>query len=101
MQGWSVDGRVANASQVPRALPGRAVLGFADVHMQGTAWRSLSVLGYQRVIQGAQPQATRQRRATEAALRSIAPPIAMHTRAACAALRPLGGTRRRWRLFGF
>lgn len=89
VQGWSADGRVAYASQVPRALPGRAVLGFADVHVQGTAWRSFSVLGYQRVIQGAQPQATRQRRATEAALRSIAPLLLLALRRGAAAPRQL------------
>lgn len=73
VQVWSADGRTVFASRVPRALPSRAALGFANVQVQGTAWRTFSVLGYQRVIQVAQPQATRQRRATEAALRSIAP----------------------------
>ena len=53
--------------------PARAVLGFGDVQVQGTAWRTFSVLGYQRVIQVAQPRATRERRATAAALRSITP----------------------------
>lgn len=73
VQVWSADGRTVYASKVPRALPGRAVLGFADVQVQGMAWRTFSVLGHQRVIQVAQPQATRRGRATEAALRSITP----------------------------
>jgi two-component system OmpR family sensor kinase/two-component system sensor histidine kinase QseC len=73
VQVWSEDGRTVYASRVPRALPSRTVLGFADVQVQSAAWRTFSVLGYQRVIQVAQPQATRERRATKAALRSITP----------------------------
>ncbi len=73
VQVWTEDGRTVYASREPQALPTRAVLGFADVQVQGTAWRTFSVLGRQRVIQVAQPQATREVRATEAALRSIAP----------------------------
>jgi len=73
VQVWSEDGRTVYASRVPRALPSRTVLGFADVRVQDTAWRTYSVLGYRRVIQVAQPQATRERRATEAAVRSITP----------------------------
>ncbi len=73
VQIWSEDGRTVYASRVPSALPGRAVLGFADVVVQGTAWRTFSVPGRSRVIQVAQPQAVRERQAAAAALRSVVP----------------------------
>lgn len=73
VQVWSEDGRTVYASQVPAALPGHAMLGFADVQVAGIAWRTFSVVGRQRVIQVAQPQATRERQAAAAALRSVIP----------------------------
>lgn len=73
VQVWSEDGRTVYASQVPAVLPGRAMLGFADVQVAGNAWRTFSVVGRQRVIQVAQPQATRERQAAAAALRSVIP----------------------------
>lgn len=73
VQIWSEDGRAVFASQVPRTLPGRAILGFADVQVEETAWRTFSVVGRSLVIQVAQPQATRERLAAEAALRSVLP----------------------------
>lgn len=96
VQVWSKDGRVIYASQVPLSLPDRAALGFADTQAHGVAWRSFSVLAYQHIIQVAQPQATRQRWAAQAALRSITPLLLLAPLLACAvavavtlSLRPL------------
>ncbi len=60
VQVWSEDGRAVYASQVPQALPERAVLGYADVDVQGERWRTFSVAGPARVIQVAQPRAVRE-----------------------------------------
>lgn len=73
VQVWSEDGRAVYASRVPRALPGRAVLGFADVVVDGTAWRTFSLPGPAVVIQVAQPRQTREGLAAAAALRSVTP----------------------------
>jgi signal transduction histidine kinase len=73
VQIWSADGRTVYSSRVPGALPSRAVPGFADVEVQGTAWRTFSVTTRSRVIQVAQPRAVRERQAAAAALRSVVP----------------------------
>lgn len=73
VQIWTVDGRSIYASRAHSALPARALLGLADVTVQGQAWRTFSVATRERVIQVAQPRQIRQRLAADAALRSVAP----------------------------
>ena len=73
VQIWSVDGRAIYASRAHSALPSRAVLGLADVAVQGQIWRSFSVATPSRVIQVAQPRQIRQRLAADAALHSVMP----------------------------
>ena len=73
VQIWSVDGRTIYASRAHSVLPSRAVLGLADVAAGGQVWRTFSVATPSRVIQVAQPLATRQRLAADAALRSVRP----------------------------
>jgi two-component system OmpR family sensor kinase/two-component system sensor histidine kinase QseC len=73
IQVWTIDGRAVWASRTPVALPGRAPPGFADQRVGAETWRSFSVVTRQRIIQVAQPLPVRQRLATAAALRSIAP----------------------------
>jgi two-component system OmpR family sensor kinase/two-component system sensor histidine kinase QseC len=73
VQIWTVDGRAIYASRPHAALPARAVLGFADVAVDGQTWRTFSVAAHDRVIQVAQPQQIRQRLAAGAALRSVLP----------------------------
>jgi two-component system OmpR family sensor kinase/two-component system sensor histidine kinase QseC len=77
VQVWSVDGRTVYASRLHPALPSHAVLGYADVVVQGQAWRTFGVATRERVIQVAQPQQIRQRLAAEAALRSVVPLLAL------------------------
>jgi len=77
VQIWTVDGRVIYASRAHSELPARAVLGFADVAVQGRTWRTFSVATPQRVIQVAQPAQIRQRLAAEAALHSVLPLLAV------------------------
>ena len=73
IQIWSADGRTIYASREFSALPTRAVLGLADVRVQGQVWRTYSVARRNRVIQVAQPAAIRQRLAADAALRGVRP----------------------------
>jgi two-component system OmpR family sensor kinase/two-component system sensor histidine kinase QseC len=73
VQIWTVDGRSIYASRAHSALPARALLGLADVTVEGQAWRTFSVATRSRVIQVAQPRQIRQRLAAGAALRSVAP----------------------------
>ncbi len=77
VQIWTVDGRAIYASRAHSELPARAVLGFADVAVQGKTWRTFSVATPDRVIQVAQPAQIRQRLAAEAALRSVLPLLAV------------------------
>jgi len=77
VQIWTVDGRAIYASRAHSELPARAVLGFADVAVQGRTWRTFSVATPDRVIQVAQPAQIRQRLAAEAALRSVLPLLAV------------------------
>jgi len=73
VQIWTADGRAIYATSRYRALPSRAVLGFADVEVQGVLWRTYSVATRERVIQVAQPSAARRQLAARAALRSVTP----------------------------
>ena len=73
VQIWTVDGRSIYASRAHSALPARALLGLADVTVQGQTWRTFSVATRERVIQVAQPRQIRQRLAADAALRSAVP----------------------------
>jgi two-component system OmpR family sensor kinase/two-component system sensor histidine kinase QseC len=73
VQIWTIDGRSIYATRNHRALPSRALLGFADIAVEGSVWRTYSVATPGRVIQVAQPVRIRQRLAADAALRSIVP----------------------------
>lgn len=77
VQIWTLDGRSIYATRPHDELPSRALLGLADVLVQGAVWRTYSVATPGRVIQVAQPLATRQRLAADAALRSIAPLVVL------------------------
>jgi len=73
VQIWTEDGRIIYPPRLRNDLPTRAVLGLADVTVQGKTWRAFSVASRDRVIQVAQPLQIRQRLAAGAALRSVAP----------------------------
>ena len=73
IQIWRVDGRSIDATRDHRNLPSRALLGLADITVNGQTWRTFSVATQDRVIQVAQPAQIRQRLAANAALRSVAP----------------------------
>jgi signal transduction histidine kinase len=73
VQIWTVDGRGIYASREHSTLPERALLGLADINVQGKTWRTFGVATPTRVIQVAQPRQIRQRLAADAALRSVAP----------------------------
>jgi signal transduction histidine kinase len=73
VQIWTIDGRSIYATRNHRALPTRALLGFADVAVEGQTWRTFSVATPGRVIQVAQPVRIRQKLAANAALRSVIP----------------------------
>jgi len=77
VQIWRIDGSSVYASRVHRALPARAVLGFADVAVDGRQWRSFCIAAGDRVIQVAQPIAIREGLAANAALRSVLPLVAV------------------------
>jgi two-component system OmpR family sensor kinase/two-component system sensor histidine kinase QseC len=76
VQIWSLDGLPIYASGARPGFPPRAVLGFAQVEVDGTEWRLYSTTARDRVIQVAQPVQVRRRLAAEAALRSVAPLLA-------------------------
>jgi len=70
------DGSVAYATRsAPRAAV-RAATGFADISVDGRQWRIFSLATGRRVIQVAQPLATRRELAAEAAVRSLVPLLA-------------------------
>jgi two-component system OmpR family sensor kinase/two-component system sensor histidine kinase QseC len=73
VQIWTVDGRSIYASRTHTELPDRALLGLADISVQGEVWRTFGVATRERVIQVAQPLRIRRRLAAQAALRSVAP----------------------------
>ncbi|MGE5864730.1 MAG: ATP-binding protein [Rhizobacter sp.] len=73
VQIWSVDGRSIYATRDHANLPARALLGLAEVSVNGQVWRTFSVATRDRVIQVAQPALIRKRLAADAALRSVLP----------------------------
>jgi signal transduction histidine kinase len=73
VQIWSVDGRSIYATRAHNALPSRALLGFADIEVEGQTWRTFSVATPTRVIQVAQPRQIRKRLAADAAWHSVLP----------------------------
>ena len=73
VQIWTVDGRIIYPPRLRDDLPTRALLGLADMSVQGRVWRTFSVASRDRVIQVAQPRQIRQKLAAGAALRSVAP----------------------------
>ncbi|MEY4564309.1 MAG: hypothetical protein RLZZ618_3586 [Pseudomonadota bacterium] len=73
VQIWRVDGRSIYATRDHKNLPSRALLGLADITVNGQTWRTFSVASRDRVIQVAQPAQIRQRLAADAALRGVAP----------------------------
>jgi two-component system OmpR family sensor kinase/two-component system sensor histidine kinase QseC len=76
IQIWSIDGRAVYSSRVHRVLPARAVLGFADIAVEGERWRTFGVNARNRIIQVAQPRRIRQGLAAESALRGVLPLLA-------------------------
>ena len=73
VQIWTADGRIIYPPRLRTDLPQRALLGLADITVQGKTWRTFSVASRERVIQVAQPLQIRQQLAADAALRSVAP----------------------------
>ncbi|MGK2897593.1 MAG: ATP-binding protein [Burkholderiaceae bacterium] len=73
VQIWTEDGRIIYPPRLRNDLPVRAVLGLADMTVQGKTWRTFSVASRDRVIQVAQPVQIRRRLAAGAALRSVVP----------------------------
>ena len=73
VQIWTVDGRSIYASRQHSTLPARALLGLADITVDGNTWRTYGVATRDRVIQVAQPRQIRRRLAADAALRAVAP----------------------------
>lgn len=73
VQIWSVDGRTIYATRDHPNLPSRALIGLAEVNVQGQVWRTFSTATRDRVIQVAQPVQIRKRLAADAALRSVLP----------------------------
>ncbi|MFN9480141.1 MAG: ATP-binding protein [Betaproteobacteria bacterium] len=73
VQIWAADGSVVYVSRELPALWPRAVLGFADVTIDGTTWRVFSAPARDRVGQVGQPLAIRRELAAQAALRAVMP----------------------------
>ena len=73
VQIWTADGRIIYPPRLRADLPTRALLGYADIAVQGKTWRTFSVATGDKVIQVAQPLQIRQKLAADAALRSVAP----------------------------
>jgi signal transduction histidine kinase len=73
VQVWTPDGAVAYSSSVAPGLPRAAVLGFAEVDIDGRSWRLFSTSARGRVIQVGQPLEVREELAAAAAGRSVAP----------------------------
>ncbi len=73
VQIWRIDGRSVYASRAHRALPSKAVLGLAEIRVDGERWRSFAVAARDKVIQVAQPVRIRQGLAADAALRGVLP----------------------------
>jgi two-component system OmpR family sensor kinase/two-component system sensor histidine kinase QseC len=73
VQIWTGDGRAIYASRPHATLPTSAVLGLADVSVEGRVWRTFCVASRDRVVQVAQPRQIRERLAAGAALHSALP----------------------------
>jgi signal transduction histidine kinase len=73
VQIWSADGRSIYPPRLRGELPARALLGLADITVNGKTWRTFGVATPERVIQVAQPLQIRKKLAAGAALRSVAP----------------------------
>ena len=73
VQIWTVDGRSIYASRAHSNLPARALMGLAEINVEGQIWRTYSVGTPDRIIQVAQPVQIRQRLAAAAALRTVLP----------------------------
>jgi two-component system OmpR family sensor kinase/two-component system sensor histidine kinase QseC len=73
VQIWTDDGRIIYPPRLRADLPQRALLGLADITVNGKTWRTFSVATRERVIQVAQPRQIRRKLAAGAALRSVAP----------------------------
>ncbi len=73
VQIWTVDGRSIYATRNHASLPERALLGLADITVQGQTWRTYGVVTHDKVIQVAQPLQRRRVLAADAALRSVKP----------------------------
>jgi signal transduction histidine kinase len=73
VQIWTADGRSIYPPRLRADLPTRALLGLADITVQGKTWRTFSVATGDRVIQVAQPVQIRRQLAADAALHSVAP----------------------------
>jgi len=77
VQIWGVDGSSVYVSRGQAHLPPRAVLGFADIDVNGTQWRVFSAATRDRVIQVAQPREIRRHLAAAAAIRAVLPLLAI------------------------
>ena len=77
VQIWGLDGHSVYVSRGHVQLPSRAVLGFADVDVNGTRWRVYSAATRDRVIQVAQPREIRRQLAADAAIRAVLPLLAI------------------------
>jgi len=73
VQIWNVDGRTIYATRDHPNLPSRALIGLAEINVNGQVWRTFSTATRDRVIQVAQPVEIRKRLAADAALRSVLP----------------------------
>ncbi len=73
VQIWNVEGRTIYATRDHPNLPSRALIGLAEINVNGQVWRTFSTATRDRVIQVAQPVEIRKRLAADAALRSVLP----------------------------
>jgi two-component system OmpR family sensor kinase/two-component system sensor histidine kinase QseC len=73
VQVWTIDGSITYSSHRRPGLPRNAVLGFAEMDIDGRRWRVFSTTSRGRVIQVAQPLSVRHAQAAAAAWRSVAP----------------------------
>jgi two-component system OmpR family sensor kinase/two-component system sensor histidine kinase QseC len=77
IQIWRQDGRSVYAPRRGLEPPSRVVIGYADILSGGEVWRTFGVITSDRVIQVAQPESIRHRKAAQAALRSVVPLLAV------------------------
>ncbi|MHA4870944.1 ATP-binding protein [Duganella sp. PWIR1] len=79
LQAWASDGALIHVAAAPAlaSLPRYAVEGYADVELNGAAWRIFGHSEPGRYVQVGQPQAVRDELALGMALRAGAPLLAM------------------------